>query len=322
MNKEKGTYRIVRVFSEKAMEMEDENLAQSESIKNQKDFLMRYVLEQGWELVDVYVDDGFTGTNFDRPDFKGLLEDIEKGRVNLVITKDLSRLGRDYISTGYYIEKYFPEHSIGYIAVNDGIDTFHTNLGSDVTPFKSVINDMYARDISVKVRSAMGSKRLDGKFIGAFAPYGYKKNPEGKNQLIIDKDTAPVVRRIFQLYLNANGISKIAHILNEEGVITPTEYKSRISNYKGTIKNSLWSHNTIRCMLRNPTYTGCLTQNKYKRYTSRYCTRHSIKESELERMVLEDIKKLAAMAVDRGTLLDAVLFFVTYSVEVIEINYL
>ncbi|MBO8161916.1 MAG: recombinase family protein [Thermosipho sp. (in: Bacteria)] len=372
---------------------EDEGLDQSESIKNQKDFLTRYVLEQGWELVDIYIDDGFTGTDFNRPGFKRLLEDIEKGRVNLIVTKDLSRLGRDYITTGYYIEKYFPERNIRYIAVNDGIDTFLNNPGNDITPFKSVINDMYARDISNKVRSAMDTKRREGKFIGAFAPFGYKKDPADKNRLVVDEETAPIVRRIFHMYLNGYGISKIAHILNSEGVITPSEYKAAMTGYRGKAKNTLWSHNTVKKILENPTYAGCLAQNKYrrvnyksrklknvprnrwivvngthepvvdmktyndvqemlarnsnkdysnrnkprllsgfvfcgdcgkymtftstssgvvylvcstyKRHTSRYCTRHSIKESELEQMVLEDIKRLAAQAVDRGRLLDA-----------------
>lgn len=244
---------------------EDEGAIQSESITNQKDFLIKYVSDQGWRLHDIYVDDGFTGTNFERPDFQRLLKDINKGIVNLVITKDMSRLGRDYIQVGHYIERFFPEKNVRYIAVNDGIDTFMNSAGNDISPFRSVINDLYARDISVKVRSSMDSKRKAGKFIGAFAPYGYKKDPNDKNKLVIDDETAPIIRRIFQLYLEGWGLTKIAHKLNSESVITPTEFKERDSNYKGTAKKSLWGHSTIKSIIRNPTYTGCLTQRKYQK---------------------------------------------------------
>lgn len=244
---------------------EDEGSEQSESIKNQKDFLTKYVSEYGWQLYDIYIDDGFTGTNFERPDFKRLVDDIERGIINLVVTKDLSRLGRDYITTGYYIEKYFPEKNIRYIAVNDGIDTFQNSAGNDISPFRSVINDLYARDISVKVRSALDNKRKSGKFIGAFAPYGFIKDPEDKNKLIIDEETAPVVRRIFNLYLGGWGLTKIAHTLNNEGIITPTEVKEKTGNYKGTSNRLLWGHNTIKSIISNPTYTGCLTQRKYQK---------------------------------------------------------
>lgn len=207
---------------------EDSGLEQSESIVNQRDFLQRYVKEQGWQLYDVYIDDGFTGTSFDRPGFKRLLADIEAKRVNLVITKDLSRLGRDYITTGHYIERYFPEKRVRYIAVNDNIDTYIDSMGNDITPFRSVINDLYARDISVKVRAAMDSKRKEGKFIGAFPPYGYLKDPTDKNKLILDEETAPVVAQIFQLYVEGWGLSQIARWLNEEGIITPLERKDKL----------------------------------------------------------------------------------------------
>ncbi|MFZ5985827.1 MAG: recombinase family protein [Bacillota bacterium] len=179
---------------------EDDTYNQSESILNQKDYLSDIVIKNGWTLVDTYVDDGFTGTNFDRPGFNMLLNDIEEKKINLVITKDLSRLGRDYIKTGYYIEQYFPEHGVRFIAVNDGIDTFsQNNSNNDLSPFKSVMNDMYAKDISKKVRSTMDNKRANGKFIGAFAPYGYVKSPENKNKLVIDPETSPIIKQIFKV---------------------------------------------------------------------------------------------------------------------------
>ena len=244
---------------------EDEGKYQSESIKNQRDYLTKYLLENKWNIMDYYIDDGYTGTNFDRPEFQRLIVDIEKGKINLVITKDLSRLGRDYISTGYYLEKYFPEKNVRYIAINDGIDTFRNSAGNDVSPFKSVINDMYAKDISVKVRSSLDTKKRQGKFIGAFAPFGYRKSDMDKNKLEIDEEAAPIVKRIFHMYLGGYGISKIAHILNDEGVLCPTKYKEERSNYRGKSISRLWNHNTIKKILKNPTYTGCISQNKYRK---------------------------------------------------------
>jgi site-specific DNA recombinase len=243
---------------------EDENTLQSESIGNQKEFLTSYVIEQGWILEDCYIDDGYTGTNFDRPGFKRLLKDIENGRINIVVTKDLSRLGRDYISTGYYLEKYFPQQRVRYIAVSDGIDTFEdSSSNNDMSPFRSVINDMYARDISKKVRSVMDTKRRNGKFIGAFAPYGYKKDPDNRNHLVIDEETAPVVRKIFNLYIEGNGYSSISRLLDAEGILKPTRYKQLSTSYKSGNTVDSWGHETVRNILGNPTYAGHLAQGKY-----------------------------------------------------------
>lgn len=243
---------------------EDENTKESESILNQKDFLTNYVINKGWILVDIYCDDGYSGTNFERPDFKRMINDIEEGKINLVITKDLSRLGRDYIETGYYLEKYFPSNDIRYIAVNDGVDTMSDSTNNDMNPFRSVINDMYARDISRKVRTAMDTKRKIGKFVGAFAPYGYKKCPDDKNKLIIDEEAAAVVKRIYDLYLDGYGYGKITNILNDDGVLSPIQYKViKNSNYKNPkSKINLWGPQTVKNILSNPTYCGCLTQNK------------------------------------------------------------
>jgi site-specific DNA recombinase len=243
---------------------EDENSSESESIVNQKELLTRYVIKNGWNLTEYYIDDGFTGTNFERPGFKKLLRDIENKRINMVVTKDLSRLGRDYIETGYYFERFFPEKGIRYIAINDGLDTFDfNNNNNDMSPFKSVINDMYAKDISKKVRTSFNSKKESGKFIGAFAPYGYRKSPTDKNKLVVDEKTAPVARRIFDMYLEGSGYSKIAHILNDEGIIPPSMYKAENTNYRNKTKVGLWTHGTVSKILSNPTYAGHLTQNKY-----------------------------------------------------------
>lgn len=241
---------------------EDEGSYESESILNQKEYLLRHVTEQGWNLVDVYSDDGYTGTNFDRPAFKQMLKAIETHKVNLVITKDLSRLGRDYIETGHYLERYFPQNNVRYIALNDGIDTFEVNSNNDMSPFKSVINDFYARDISKKVRTAMNTKKKNGQFIGSFAPYGYLKDPKDKSRLVVDPQTAPVVKQIFELYLSALGYAKIAEELNKQGVLCPGLYKAQTSTYKSRLKIDLWTLDTIKRILTNPTYAGHLTQNR------------------------------------------------------------
>ena len=179
---------------------EDENNQESESIANQKTIIQKYAEENGLIITKFYADDGFTGTNFDRPAFKNLLEDIEHKKVNIVITKDMSRLGRNYIEVGYYLENYFPLNKVRYIAINDGVDTFADSSSNDMTPFKSVMNDWYCKDISKKVRSSILALAKQGKCIKAFPPYGYQKHPAEKGKLIIDENTAHVVRKIFQMY--------------------------------------------------------------------------------------------------------------------------
>ena len=242
---------------------EDESTGQSESITNQREYLTALVLEQGWNLIDIYIDDGFTGTNFNRPDFKRMIVDIENRRINMVLTKDLSRLGRDYIDTGYYLERYFPERNVRYIAVNDGIDTFANSSNNDMSPFKSVMNDMYARDISKKVRTAMDTKRKNGQFIGAFAPYGYLKDPENKNRIVLNPETAFVAKRIFDMYVSGDSLRNIAYILNSENILSPAAYKKQNSNYKGgRTKSFVWAPEMIRLILTNTTYIGHMTQNK------------------------------------------------------------
>ena len=235
----------------------------SESIINQKEFLTKYVDQQpNWLLIDVYIDDGFTGTNFNRPSFIRLKEDIEQGKIDMVITKDLSRLGRDYIDTGYYLEKYFPTKNVRYIAVNDGIDTFSKNSNNDIGPFMSVVNDMYAKDISKKVRTVKRTKAEKGEFIGAFAPYGYKKHPNDITKLIVDEEAAEVVKYIFNEYINGNGLAYIAHRLNEKKIDCPSVYKQRNSRYHCKAISNLWGHNTIKSILTNKVYTGDLIQHK------------------------------------------------------------
>ena len=231
----------------------------SESIKNQQDFLLRYAAEQGYEVAEIYADDGWSGTNFDRPAFQRMIRDIEEKKINLVLTKDLSRLGRDYILTGHYLERYFPEHQIRYIAVNDGIDTFENSIANELNPFKAVMNDMYARDISNKVRTALTTKKQNGKFIGAFAPFGYQKSAEDKNKLEVDPLTAPTVKRIFQLFLSGESMKRIAQRLTQEGVLTPSKQRQA---QRGADR---WNDVMIKRILTNETYIGNLTQNRTRK---------------------------------------------------------
>lgn len=244
---------------------EDGEILESESINNQKLLLSKYVNENNWNVIDYYIDDGFTGTNFNRPNFQRMINDIEKGIVNLVITKDLSRLGRDYIETGHYLEKYFPLKNVRYIAVNDGIDTFSNNNNNDMTPFKAVMNDMYSKDISKKVRSAILTKASNGECIKSFPPYGYKKHPTIKGKIVVDLVTAPVVQNIFNMYYNGKNKSEIARFLQSMNIPTPLKYKETTCSYKNPNSNKtyVWGTSTITKILRDRIYTGDLVQHKY-----------------------------------------------------------
>lgn len=295
---QKITYKVAIYLR---LSRDDENIGVSESIVNQKEFLTKYVENQpNWVLQDIYIDDGFTGTNFNRPDWLRLKNDIEKEKVNLIITKDLSRLGRDYIETGYYLEKYFPAKRIRYIAVNDGIDTFEKNNGNnDMGAFKSVVNDMYAKDISKKVRTAKRTKAEKGEFIGAFAPYGYKKSPNDITKLIIDEEVADIVRYIFNEYNRGNGLCYIARRLNERKVECPSIYKQRTCQYHCKTLTGLWGHETIKSILKNRVYIGELIQRKgemvsykVKRYISLPEEEHIIMKNAHEAIITEEVFNL------------------------------
>ena len=192
----------VAIYIRLSKEDVDRGFDESESIKNQRDLLTGYVKKLGWEynLIDIYTDQGFTGTNFNRPDFQRMIKDIELEKINMVITKDLSRLGRDYIETGEYIEKWFPENNVRYVSITDGIDTFATNNGNnDIAPFKSILNDMYSKDLSKKIRTALHTMQKQGKWVGGKIGIGYTKDPNDKNKLIICEEEAEIVRTIFNM---------------------------------------------------------------------------------------------------------------------------
>lgn len=245
---------------------DDEQKGDSVSIETQKMMLTKYCNEQNIEIYDIYVDDGYSGLNFNRPSFKRLIQDLEDGKFDTVITKDLSRLGRDYIQTGYYIDIYFTTKRIRYIAVNDGIDTKNEN--NDIAPFKNILNDMYAKDISRKIKSAKMQRAQNGLHISGQTPYGYKVNPYNRNQLIIDEEAAPVVKLIFQLAEEGKSFSEISRILESKKYITPSAHKAmrgdtRFIKSAGTGKEIFkWSYQTVRTILNNPVYVGDMVNHK------------------------------------------------------------
>ena len=196
----------------------DDGNIESDSIISQRSLLNQYIKENNYNLIDEYVDDGFTGTNFERPSFKRMVKDIESGKINMIITKDMSRLGRDYIGTGELIEKYFPNKNVRYIAINDGIDTFIDNTNNDIAPFKAIMNDMYAKDISKKIKSSLHSRMKDGLYVSGRCPFGYKKDPNNKNHLIVNEEQASFVKLIFDLALKENTYHFIAQELTKRKI--------------------------------------------------------------------------------------------------------
>ena len=251
---------------------EDENEGPSESVNNQQSLLNEFVQQHRLSVYDTYIDDGWSGTNFDRPNFQRMISDIEARKVNMVITKDLSRLGRDYILTGHYMERYFPEHRVRYISLLDGIDTGVDSTANDITPFRAIMNDMYAKDISKKISSVKHDKQRKGLFIGGKPVYGYKMHPTEKNKIVIDEDAAPMVRRIFGMALEGVSCRKIAAQLNEEGVPTPATYCGWDFRRKGPYAG-LWSSERISDMLQNETYIGNMVQGRTRKinYKSKKC---------------------------------------------------
>lgn len=255
---------------------------ESNSITVQKKMVEDYVSEHPeMTLVDVYCDDGYTGTNFNRPEFQRMISDIEEGKIDTVIVKDLSRFGRSYIDAGRYLERIFPEKRIRFIAINDGIDNL-TQAYDISMPIKNLINETYARDISNKVQSAFKTKQKHGEFTGAFASYGYMKDARDNNKLLVDPEAAEVVIRIFNMYLDGYGKIRIAKILNEEGIPCPSEYKRQLGlNYKNCHKletTKYWTYSTIHKMLKNEMYIGNMVQNRH--YRSMHGKAQTLPESE------------------------------------------
>jgi len=245
---------------------EDEMTDVSSSIETQKTFLKRYANQNKYDNIQFYIDDGHSGVNFERPGFIALKQDIEINQIGIVITKDLSRLGRDYLTTGYYIEHYFPLHDVRYIAVNDQVDTDKSD--NDLTPFRNIMNEWYARDISKKIRSAYKIKALNGEFTGPFPPYGYVRDPKDKHRLIVNQDQSEIVQRIFHLYLNGTSLYRISRILRQEKVLTPRADQFRLyAAYDSEYIKKYpfdWATQSILHILGNEEYTGKIICNKHQ----------------------------------------------------------
>lgn len=244
---------------------EDESEGPSQSVTNQKSLLDEFVRKHRLQVYDTYVDDGYSGTNFDRPDFQRMIGDIEAKKVNMVITKDLSRLGRDMREASYYAEQFFPEHGIHYIAISDNFDTERENI---MAPFLFAMNEVYLRDGSRKVKDVLRSKRENGQYC-ACPPYGYRKDTQDKHRLAPDEMTAPVVLRIFEQAAKGDSSRKIALDLNEDGVIPPLKYRvlyrDEFSEEGATRASDLWNYTTVKRILKNPVYLGHTLLGKSKK---------------------------------------------------------
>ena len=207
---------------------DDEVQGESNSIVNQKRMLTQYAEQHGYVNIEHYTDDGWTGTNFDRPDWKRMLADIEAGKVGTVIVKDMSRIGRDYLQVGFYTEVMFREKGVHFIAISNGVDSTHSE-SNEFAPFLNIMNEWYVRDTSRKIKSVLRNKGMEGKHLTSNAIYGYKKDPEDNNHWLVDEEAAAVVRRIFQLIIEGNGPMQVARILTNEKVERPSYYLAKTS---------------------------------------------------------------------------------------------
>ena len=259
---------------------------ESNSIANQKSLIMDYLQSRPeFRVVSIREDDGFSGTDFNRPAFQAMMEDVKKGVINCIIVKDLSRFGRNYIEVGRYLEKLFPMLGIRFIAVNDNYDSLEADTAHDiVVPFKNLINDSYCRDLSVKIRSHLAIKRKKGEFIGAFACYGYLKDENNRNQLVVDTYAGQVVQDIFRMKINGMSQYRIADVLNEQGILSPMEYKKYLgSHFESSFKvnpKAVWTAKAVTRILTNEVYTGVLVQGKQTTPNHKVKVRQEVDEAD------------------------------------------
>lgn len=271
------------------LSQDDGNVGDSMSIQSQKAILEKFAREMGKVAYSFYVDDGYSGTNFQRPSFQRMIADIEDGKIDTVITKDLSRLGRNYLESGAYIEVFFPQHHVRYIAVNDGVDSEQSG-GLDITPFKNILNEFYSRDISKKVKSGKHIRALEGKFMGTTAPFGYRKDPQDKNHLIVDEATAPAVRLIYSLALEGYGTNRIGKVLYERKIPKPSYYKQEFFSQHDSGSDDYWydwKQEVITRIIRNPVYKGGMYVHSTSKQTFKCKGRGYIRRTDRE--ILEDV---------------------------------
>ena len=282
---------------------DDGDKEESNSITGQRELLRDYISQRPeFREYAVRVDDGFSGSTFERPSFQKMIEDVKAGRTDCIIVKDLSSFGRNYLDAGEYIEKIFPFLGVRFIAVNDNYDSLGDKKASDdlIIPFKNLINEAYCRDISVKIRSQLEIKRKNGQFLGSFAAFGYLKDEQNKNKLVVDQYAADIVRDIFKWKLEGVSPQDIADALNKLGVLSPMEYKRSLgmkftTSFKTNAK-ALWSAGTVIRMLKNPIYTGVLVQGKET--TPSYKVHKRITKDESEWSIIEDSHEAIISKID------------------------
>ncbi len=269
------------------LSQEDEREGESVSIENQKMILEKYAQERGWEIVDEYIDDGWSGTNFDRPDVQRLLEDAKIGRINTIVVKDLSRFGRNYIQVGEFVDYIFPAFGIRFIALNDNVDTGDRNsTGMDMMPIVNVFNEWHSASTSKKIRAVFVAKAKAGQFKATYIPYGYLKGSDGV-PLIVDEETAPVVRQIFEMRAAGMGKKHIATVLTKSGIPTPSERRKKRFGVPPVNPNRHgWSAEYVKEMLSNPVYIGNLAQQRTT--TVSYKNKKIVKRPEKDWIVVEN----------------------------------
>lgn len=246
------------------------NEKESNSITNQKLIIDNYLKEhKEYKLIDYYVDDGYSGTDFDRPEFQRMLEDIKNKKIDVIIIKDLSRLGRNYIETGNFVEVVFPAMGVFVISVDENYEMDSSDYySSDYVSLKNLFNDMYAKDISKKVRSSLIVKKYNGEFVGKLAPYGYIKDSKDKHKFLIDKNISHIIKKIFDMILEGKSRREVADFLNNNDILTPSEYL-KINTDKDTTIMKKWNPEMVNAILRNENYTGTLFQGKKRKLNYR-----------------------------------------------------
>lgn len=301
-DRDKKTFAYLRLSREEAQSGE------SASIKNQRLMITNYCTQHGLNLVRTFVDDGWSGGNFERPGFQEMMQELEKGRADIVITKDLSRLGRDMVEASYYAEQYYPEHGIRYIAIADNFDTEHENI---MTPFQFAMNEVYLRDGSRKVKDVLRTKREQGQYC-ACPPYGYKKEKGNKNHLVPDEVTAPVVKRIFRQAANGDSSRRIALDLNQDGIIPPLKYRvlyrDDFSEVGASRMSDIWNYTTVKRILKNRVYLGHTVLGRSRKVSVKSKKKVAIPkedwavtENTHEALVTTEIFELAQENLGRGT---------------------
>ena len=277
---------------------DDDLQGDSNSIRNQKMLLKQYADEHRLRNVKFYVDDGYSGSNFDRPDFQRMIRDIDEGKVSTVIVKDMSRFGRDHILVGYYTKYYFAEADVRFIAVYDQVDS-ETNPDDDITPFKNILNEMYAKDCSKKIKAVMKAKGNAGKHLATHPPLGYKKDPNDKEKWVIDERGAKTVREIFSLCMNGYGPTQIARILTERKIDTPVVYFHKHglpTPAKLREDSEIWDQKSVARILENVEYTGCTVN--FKTYKKSYKSKKRIKLPQEDWLIFENTQEVI---IDRQT---------------------